>query len=290
MSELQTVAPLARQAWAQDSMQEGFDAAEIGRLAGICLMLEVMTYPKPGLVSHIDSGAHDDMDAALMYRSATSLMPYFSELAHAGACGERMPGLRRIGLAAERAMMAATGGVNAHRGAIFGMGLLCAAAGFREAFEAGGTLGAIIAQEWGNEIIEGPGAGDSHGALVSRHFKVGGAREEAACGFPAIYGCGLPALLEGKSLRPGDVEAARVHALMRLIAAVDDTNLLYRGGAEGLRFARESVSAFLGRGGVGAPDWRARAIAMHEAFVARRLSPGGSADLLAMTLFVRQMG
>lgn len=269
---------------------DGIDTAGIGRLASQCLKLEVMTYPKPGLVSHVDCGAHDDMDAALMYRSAASLTPYFIRLAHEGADGARMPELRTIGLAAERAMMAATGGVNAHRGAIFGMGLLCAAAGFREAFEPGGTLGSVIAQEWADGIVEGAGAGDSHGALVSRHFNVGGARKQAASGFPAIYQCALPALIEGELLRPGDPEAARVHALMSLIATVDDTNLLYRGGVDALQFARDQACGFLERGGVGAPDWRAHAVAMHQAFVARRLSPGGCADLLAMTLFVRQMG
>ncbi|MFM0337135.1 triphosphoribosyl-dephospho-CoA synthase MdcB [Paraburkholderia fungorum] len=268
---------------------DAIDAATIGRVASMCLKLEVMTYPKPGLVSHVDNGAHDDMNAALMYRSAASLAPYFSQLMHAGANGARMPELRTIGLAAERAMMAATEGINAHRGAIFGMGLLCAAAGFREVFEPAGTLGAIVAREWADGIVGGTGTGDSHGALVCRRFNLGGARKQAASGFPAIYRCALPALLEGESLRPGDAQAARVHALMRLIATVDDTNLLYRGGADALTFAREQASGFLKRGGVGQPAWRASVIAMHQAFVARRLSPGGCADLLAMTLFVRRM-
>ncbi len=71
-----------------------------------------------------------------------------------------------------------------------------------------------------------------------------------------------------------------------LIAAVWDTNLLHRGGADGLRYASEAASLFLSQGGVGAPDWRARAAAVHRAFIARRLSPGGCADLLAMTLLV----
>ncbi len=275
---------------APNSTDNSVNTATIGRLASMCLKLEVNTYPKPGLVSHIDCGAHDDMDAALMVRSAASLMPYFNQLALAGSQGARMPELRIIGLAAERAMMAATGGVNAHRGAIFGMGLLCAAVGFREAFEPGGTLGAIIAQEWADGIVNGAGAADSHGTLVSRHFNVGGARNQAANGFPSIYRCALPALMEGESLRPGDEEAARVHTLMRLIVTVDDTNLLYRGGVDGLQFARAQARGFLERGGVGAPGWRADAIAIHQAFVARRLSPGGCADLLAMTLFVRQTG
>jgi triphosphoribosyl-dephospho-CoA synthase len=271
-------------------MEHAVDTVAIGRLASACLKLEVATYPKPGLVSHVDAGAHDDMDAPLMYRSAASLTPYFIEMARAGADGARMPELRSIGIAAERAMMAATGGVNAHRGAIFGMGLLSAAAGFRDAFDVAGTLGAIIAQEWGDEILDGPGAVDSHGARVLRHFKVGGARKEAASGYPSIYACALPALIEGESLQPDDPEAARVHALMRLIATVDDTNLLYRGGMEALDFARNQASLFMQRGGIDAPDWGTNAITMHRAFVARRLSPGGCADLLAMTLFVRNWG
>jgi triphosphoribosyl-dephospho-CoA synthase len=77
-----------------------------------------------------------------------------------------------------------------------------------------------------------------------------------------------------------------VQTCFALIAVVCDTNLLHRGGAEGLRYASEAASSFLSQGGVGAPDWRARAAAVHAAFVARRLSPGGCADLLAMTLYV----
>jgi len=70
------------------------------------------------------------------------------------------------------------------------------------------------------------------------------------------------------------------------IADVADTNLLHRGGVDGLRFAQASASAFLAAGGIGCPGWRKHADGIHQAFVARNLSPGGSADLLAMALFV----
>ena len=93
-------------------------------------------------------------------------------------------------------------------------------------------------------------------------------------------------LRRGRRLAPGDAEAAAVHCCFALIAALEDTNLLHRGGSGGLAFARRAASAFLDRGGVGAPGWRDEASRIHRAFVARHLSPGGSADLLAMTLFV----
>jgi len=269
---------------------EARDAAATGRWASECLKLEVATYPKPGLVSHVDTGAHQDMDAALLDASAATLEAYFADLAEAGAAGAPMGPLRAIGMAAERAMLARTGGVNTHRGAIFGLGLLCAAAGFRDAYRTPGTLGSVVAARWGVEILDGPIALHSHGSEVARRHGAGGARAQAAAGFPALYEVALPALSLGRTLAPGDAEAARVQACLSLIASVEDTNLLYRGGPQGLAFARLQARRFLDEGGVGAAHWRARAASIHEAFVARRLSPGGCADLLAMALFADGLG
>jgi triphosphoribosyl-dephospho-CoA synthase len=270
--------------------RETHDAEATGCWASECLKLEVATYPKPGLVSHVDRGAHRDMDAALLNSSAETLQAYFTDLAEAGAAGAPMGRLRAIGVDAERAMLARTGGVNTHRGAIFGLGLLCAAAGFRRAYRASLTLGAIVTARWGAEILGGPIALHSHGAEVARRHGAGGARGQAAAGFPALYDVALPALRGARVLAPGDPEAARVQAFMSLIATVEDTNLLYRGGLEGLAFARRLARRFLDKGGVGSADWRARATSVHQAFVARRLSPGGCADLLAMALFVDGIG
>ena len=262
----------------------------VARAAVGALQTEVRTYPKPGLVSHVDRGAHDDMNCALLHRSAAALEPYFAELALAGAIAAPMGRLRAIGISAEKAMLDATRGINTHRGAIFGMGLLCAAAGFRARYGPALTLGDIVIALWGTDVMAGPVQLRSHGADVARRYGAGGARAEAAQGFPSLYHQALPALEEGRARAPNDDEAARVHACMRLVATVEDTNLLYRGGPAGLAFARGEASRFLDAGGVGATDWRVRAIAIHKAFVARRLSPGGCADLLAMALFVRRMG
>lgn len=264
-------------------------ADQLAHLASLCLKLEVETYPKPGLVSHLDNGAHSDMDAELLRRSADTLTPFFRDLAIAGTERAGMNRLRAIGVAAERAMLAATSGVNTHRGAIFGLGLLCAAAGYRSALCIRTSLGALVAQRWGDDILSGPVSLRSHGAVASRRYGAGGARAEAACGFPSVYDIALPALRAGRQLAPHDEEAVRVQACMRLIANITDTNLLHRGGAEGLRFAQASASAFLARGGVGIIGWRERAVDIHRAFVERNLSPGGSADLLAMALFVDRL-
>ncbi|RQS07914.1 triphosphoribosyl-dephospho-CoA synthase MdcB [Burkholderia sp. Bp8998] len=265
------------------------DAERIAELAERSLVLEIDTYPKPGLVSHVDTGSHADMDATTFARSAAVLRPYFAELADAGARDADMAVLRKIGLRAEHAMLAATSGVNTHRGAIFGLGLLCAAAGRRTVPGTAArtmTLGAFVAQRWGTEILGGPRLPDSHGERASRRYGVGGARREAADGFATVYRVGLPALRRARRCAPDDPEAARVDACFALIAALDDTNLLHRGGQAGLDFARATARAFVARGGIRARDWRLRAAAAHVAFVARRLSPGGAADLLAMSVFV----
>jgi triphosphoribosyl-dephospho-CoA synthase len=232
------------------------------------------------------------MDAAMVQDSAESLRPFFAELARVGQDGADMGRLRTIGLRAEAAMLAVTGGINTHRGAIFGLGLLCAAAGEVAEISADGAavapvrLGEVVIRRWAAEIRRGPIPLFSHGAAALRRYGAGGARAEAAGGFRSVYEVGWPALRQGRLLQPDDADAPPVQACFALIAAVCDTNLLHRGGADGMRYAAEAATSFLSQGGVGAPDWRARAAAIHAAFVARRLSPGGCADLLAMTLFV----
>lgn len=267
----------------------------IAEQAVLALLRELAAWPKPGLVSHVDSGSHKDMDAAMMQASAGSLRPFFAELARAGQDGANMEHLRTIGLRAEATMLAVTGGVNTHRGAVFGMGLLCAAAGEITEVSAEGAavapsrLGDVVMRRWAAEIRRGPIQLFSHGAAALRRYGAGGARAEAAGGFRSVYEVGWPALRQGRSLQPNDANAALVHACFALIAAVGDTNLLHRGGADGMRFASTAAASFLSRGGVGAPDWRSRAEAVHADFVARRLSPGGCADLLAMTMFVEAL-
>jgi triphosphoribosyl-dephospho-CoA synthase len=277
--------------WLQDDLLSDLIAEQAYR----ALLNELATWPKPGLVSYVDAGSHDDMDAAMLCRSAEALRPFFAELALAGRRGAGMSRLREIGMRAEAAMLSATGGVNTHRGAIFGLGLLSAAAATiarrsnHGGVRAPGQLGGTVAQKWGPEIQRGPVPLRSHGSAALRQYGAGGARAEAVDGFPSIYEIGLPALRLGRLLAPDDRAAAPVQACFALIAAVRDTNLLHRGGSEGARYAADAATAFLSAGGVGASEWRARAAMVHADFVARRLSPGGCADLLAMTLFVEAL-
>jgi len=264
----------------------------IGRAALRALYLELSAYPKPGLVSFIDSGSHRDMDASTFVRSIRSLRDYFRDTALAGMHGARFEELRRLGLAAESRMLKATGNINTHRGAIFSMGLLSAAAGILKSEcrrISGESLGRTVRERWGKDILSDiPSEPCSHGTLVAFRYGVPGARQEAAAGFPRVFNTALPALRE--SLSGGiDFNAAVIQTFFTLMAIVPDSNVLFRGGQEGLGYARRAAQTFLAGGGVYRRTWQVDACGVHRDMTCRGLSPGGSADLLALTLFAHEI-
>lgn len=257
---------------------------------------ELLAFPKPGLVSEVDNGAHADMDHLTMKRSIAALAPAFASLAMAGADGAGFDAvLRPIGVQAETEMLIATDGVNTHRGAIFCIGMLAAAAGALTAGRAvvdREALRGTMIEVWGSELAAHArhrAGASSHGADASRRYGARGAAAEAADGFPAVFEHAVPALASAQ-LEGLDENAARVHALFTLIAELDDTNLLHRGGRSGADHARSSAREFVSAGGCFADGWEDVALAIHHDFVGRNLSPGGCADLLAAADFVLALG
>jgi triphosphoribosyl-dephospho-CoA synthase len=270
------------------------DAAllRIGRAATAALYDELALDPKPGLVSFVDAGSHHDMDARTFMRSLFSLRHYFPSIAALGAQAASFPLLEQAGLAAETRMLNATQGVNTHRGAIFSLGLLCASAGWLLANEKPLSPGAIqerLLSQWGDALVQRCGHGSiSNGQSAARLFGLRSAGEEASLGFPVLFNTAVPVLRA--SLRQGlDVRSARIEALFHIIAHLDDTNLAHRGGLAGLRYAQQAARDFLGAGGAARADGMAHARSIHQAFVVRRLSPGGAADILAAACWVMKV-
>jgi triphosphoribosyl-dephospho-CoA synthase len=266
--------------------------AIVARHAVRSLYQELALYPKPGLVSLVDTGSHDDMDASTFVRSLFSLRRYFFDIALAGGRGARFETLRQLGIEAERRMLAATGGINTHRGAIFSLGMLCAAAGRSRLDGTRGwqpdSLRATLVDCWGSALAGHRGAAASNGAVVRTRHAAPGAREQAAAGFPAIFELALPVLRRTLAAGRG-LRCARIDTLFTLMAELSDTNVYHRGGLEGARIVRDTSMRFLERGGTAADGWEAEAVAAHRRFVAHRLSPGGAADLLAATCFVHAL-
>ncbi|WP_236209289.1 triphosphoribosyl-dephospho-CoA synthase [Pseudomonas tohonis] len=248
--------------------------------------------PKPALVDRRGSGAHTDLHLGLMHASALALWPAFKAMAEAaielGTVGQPLrEALGRIGREGEAAMLAVTGGVNTHRGAIWALGLLVAAALEPAKAEAAGitTRAARIA------LIDDRAAPrqDSHGHRVAQRYGARGAREEAQLGFPGVLLHGLPQLQRSRAQGSGE-QNARLDALLAIMAVLEDTCVLWRAGPEGLAAMQQGARAVLDAGGCASLDGRRRLRELETRLLGLNASPGGAADLLAACLFIDRVG
>jgi len=259
-------------------------AADVPGLAARALRLELDLTPKPGLVDRANNGSHQDMDHALFLQSIAAITPWLSVFEQAGKRHARQPAseqlclLRPMGIACEQAMFAATHGVNTHKGAIFSLGLLCFTAGRLQTQnrvisadtlcqEVSAICRGLVAQE----LAARPRAVTA-GEKQFREYGLTGARGEAEQGFATVREAVLP------FWRQEQGERQLHHALLRLMSVNRDSNLVSRGGIVGLRYVQDYASALL------TTAWdNASLREMDNALIAQRLSPGGSADLLAVS-------
>lgn len=262
--------------------------AQEGALA---LLREVQTTPKPGLVDMANTGAHRDMDLETFQRSALALLPFFEEFAAYGqklSPEELLPGLRAIGIRAEGAMRFATGGVNTHKGIIFSMGILLSALGRFDGWRSVPTreslrnlckeIAAPLAADFGTLT------GGTHGEALYLRHGVRGARGEALLGFPALFETALPAL-DAQLAQGAGWNEAGVAALLYIMAAVEDSNTISRSSPERAAALRKEVADTLET----AEDWMAYAAALDQRLIRENISPGGSADILALAWFLKNL-
>ena len=259
----------------------------LAELARQALVAEAELTPKPGLVDRRGSGSHSDLSLDLMRRSASAIAPYFADMAaasHAMPFGSALrTKVAAIGRASESAMLQATNGSNSHKGAIWVLGLLVTAASRRS-----DSNPEAIAQDAGF-FAQLPDRAQpqpvSHGDVVKARYGATGARGEAYSGFPHVVQVGLPALRMARS--SGSTEAnSRLFALLSIMVRLEDTCVLYRGGDEGLTAVQKGAADVLFAGGPGSAAGNEAMLRLDQALITKRLSPGGSADLLAATLFL----
>ena len=259
-------------------------------LAARALRLELGAPLKPGLVCPDSKGAHADMDYGLMLRSIEAIHPFFSKMAVAASAGE----LRALGIEAEKAMMQATGGVNAHRGAIYALGI---------ALRASAVLSGCSSQVSGDKILmhsacmkiaaglsrkslEDNGLGDaapSHGKEAADKYGVRGARGMAEEGYKELFTYWLPYY---SSIKKQPYALQRT--LVMLIAALDDTCLIHRAGYGRAQQLRDEAAELFDR--IAHPDdyEETKQILENlcERYASEGVSPGGCADMLALIIFI----
>ena len=282
-------------------LREGLLAADADRvdaLATRALLDEVDTTPKPGLVDRDNNGSHRDMTPETFEKSAGALGGFWGDCFRLGAETAALPPaeafarLRPLGLEAERRMLTATGGVNTHKGAIFTLGTVCAAVGRlwraeapcrnpERIAEACAALCARAAEEDLARVKES-GSPRTAGERLYLEYGLRGIRGEAAAGLPAVREVGLP-LLESCLARGMGRNDAGAVALLHLIARGEDTNMIKRGGpalaGQAVALVREEL-----RRDLFPPPERIREL--DAFFIRHALSPGGCADLLAVSYFL----
>ena len=264
------------------------------------LITEATLTPKAGLVDAAHNGGHHDMNLALFLKSADAIALYLGDCAATGmtfaghpASPALLAAIRPIGLAAEAAMRAATGGVNTHKGAIFAFGLTAAALGKRLAEQHAATLADVQADVRAlcAEILAELRQGDcdSAGKRGYARHGISGARGEAASGFATVSAHALP-LYQQELAADGNERRALLAALVALYAANDDSTTLARVGLDGLRAHQHWARTLLADRATLADEARlSDAIAAYARnCAAKRLSAGGSADLLALTAWLGQ--
>ncbi|MCM1005290.1 MAG: triphosphoribosyl-dephospho-CoA synthase [Prevotella sp.] len=239
--------------------------------ACLALHTELNLTPKPGLVDQSNCGAHKDMDYNLMSRSIDALRPYFYQLSRASLLNDEVNAavLQPIGLQAEKAMFEATGNINTHRGALFSLGLcICAAT----KLIANNSLSEDTLITTISKIANTfPTVAGSHGAAVSAKYHIPTALEAAKKGY-------------SKLVRQHRHEPDLYRRLLLIMSQLHDSNIYYRGGEEAAGYVREAAGNMLNRkiDQVGLAEF-------DRDLTARNLSPGGAADMLALSIFVNNL-
>jgi [citrate (pro-3S)-lyase] ligase len=253
----------------------------IAHLATEAMRAELLTTPKPGLVDRHDNGAHRDMDLALMGKSIHALQPYFTRLALHGYYND-VPAaeeVRKTGLEAERAMLDATSGVNTHRGALFAMGLTTLAAAWCQAHDGKieeQSLRHLIKQVAGQFA---PTAGTHGNDAVNAH-RVMGALDFAKDGYAQLFSNWLPTYC---NYLTEDAETANHRLLLLIMSQLDDTNVIHRVGYDQAQQVKREAQELLDNFDL------SRLEQMNRDYIALNISPGGSADMVALTLFIHAL-
>ena len=276
------------------------NADRIASYAVEALLVEAAATPKPGLVDRANNGAHEDMDFFTFQKSAAALAPYFTEFVRAGAEEGRslytlLSELRPIGRAAESAMYARTGGVNTHKGAIFSFGVLLGAAGWISAhgkpLMADAVLNAVRIICAGLCHTDYGGQFDTpqtKGQAAYLTYGLTGVRGEAEAGFPLVWDYALP-LYRVRRAEHAPLNDALVDVLLVLMAHNMDTNVLGRHDLAMLQRVQEEADQIAKLGGMRTERGRAALQAFDAQLIDAWVSPGGSADLAAVTHFLYEI-
>ena len=270
-------------------------AQTVSGLATQAMIYEASCFPVPGLVSPVSNGAHTDMNYYTFIDSACALAKFFVLFTAVGLSGQPdkqiFDQIRVIGQKAEQEMFQKTNGVNTHKGMLFVLGICCAAVGKTfygcESFDTiaetirSMTSGLVAAELERASLMEKTHL--THGEKIFLRHSLPGVRAEVEAGLPTVFVHALPCYEASVDLAEND---RLVHTLLAIMRICDDTNIVHRHSPETLAEVQAKAAAVMAVGGMRSAAGRAAIEALEADFAARRISPGGSADLLGITVFL----
>lgn len=269
------------------------DLQKVGQYLTQAILLEVSTHPKPGLVTRLSNGAHKDMSIFTFMMSSAVLSKAFNDLqdigqAHRGTLAELFCKLRSYGVGAEAELLRVTKGVNTQRGILFAGGIVSAVSGY--AMNMGLSRDALLPmiKEMAAGLVAKELKNLDHAAMTAGeklYYKYGitGIRGEVENGFPSVVNYGLPALVDAFD-KGATINDALVHALISLMTVVEDSNVIWRTDYDTLLEVQRIANNILSLGSVFTEKGRMAIAETERCFLQRRISPGGSADLLSVTI------
>lgn len=269
------------------------DLQKVGQYLTQAILLEVSTHPKPGLVTRLSNGAHKDMSIFTFMMSSAVLSKAFNDMqdigqAHRGTLAELFCKLRSYGVGAEAELLRVTKGVNTQRGILFAGGIVSAVSGY--AMNMGLSRDALLPmiKEMAAGLVAKELKNLDHAAMTAGeklYYKYGitGIRGEVENGFPSVVNYGLPAL-EDAFDKGATINDALVHTLISLMTVVEDSNVIWRTDYDTLLEVQRIANNILSLGSVFTEKGRMAIAETERCFLQRRISPGGSADLLSVTI------
>lgn len=274
---------------------------KIAALAMEAMLFEVSATPKPGLVDRSNCGAHKDMDYFTFMSSAAALHDSFDKMVRIGwehrdeDLSQILQPLRNTGIEAEKKMFQFTKNVNTHKGMIFTLGILAGCAGwainkmpltYENLSRLSSKLCAGMCEKEYSNLDKKEHL--TKGERMYLAYGITGARGEVEHGYKTVGNCSLPVY---RKLRDEgvDVNSALVQTLLNLVAYTCDTNIISRHDEQTASFARDCAKQVLKKGGMFTKEGRKAIENMDKVFIEQYISPGGCADLLAVTHFIYSM-
>lgn len=263
-------------------------AFDLADMANRAILYEVACFPSPGLVSPICKGAHKDMDFFTFMDSASVIYKYLVLFAQNGFSDkspkEIFDQIREIGIQCEEKMLKTTKGVNTHKGTVFLMGV-CIAAVAKTIFENKKfndiknlimemTMGIVEAELMHSRH------NNTHGEKLYNKYGIKGIRGEVEKGIPIVFNFSLDFYKRNKELAHND---RAVKTLLGIMQYCEDSNIIYRQSVEVLEEVKLKAKKLLELDSI---RYKEALQELNEEFVNRNISPGGSADLLSVTIFL----